>query len=268
MATLPAPPTFSSDGGHWYTASGVPCHRIAKANGDGERNTTLRDAKKLNLFPSVTTVLSILDKQQLGKWKQEQVANAAYEWIKSGAEMPAKADFIKALIANSFQSVTAAADLGTSIHDALNAYFTGEEVPLEYQDYTNPVIEWMKEAGVHPHSSEQTLVNKEYGYAGTIDFAGIVKCAPVVYDFKTRKTKPGEPCKPRDHEPMQIAAYAKAYWGDQFPKVWGANLYISTTEPGRMEVVRYNPAKVQAEWQKFEAILGTWRLIKNYDPRA
>ena len=30
--------------GHWYTADGEPAHRIATADGAGERVTTIRDA--------------------------------------------------------------------------------------------------------------------------------------------------------------------------------------------------------------------------------
>ena len=40
---------FKSESGHWYTKEGEPMYTIVGANGV-ERNTTLRDAKSLELF--------------------------------------------------------------------------------------------------------------------------------------------------------------------------------------------------------------------------
>ena len=48
---------LSMGGGHWYTVTGKACHTQPKTKGDGERSTTLRDARKLKLKPSVTTIL-------------------------------------------------------------------------------------------------------------------------------------------------------------------------------------------------------------------
>ena len=53
-----------SESGHWYTKTGEPMYTIVGANGK-ERNTTLADAKKLDLVPSVTTILGIVAKPAL-----------------------------------------------------------------------------------------------------------------------------------------------------------------------------------------------------------
>ena len=58
---------YTSEAGHWYTQTGIPMYTIVGKNGK-ERNTTLADAKKLNLVPSVTTVLSLLAKPGLENW--------------------------------------------------------------------------------------------------------------------------------------------------------------------------------------------------------
>ena len=55
---------FTSESGHWYTQEGEPMYTIIGANGK-ERNTTLRDAKKENLVPSVTTILGMIAKPSL-----------------------------------------------------------------------------------------------------------------------------------------------------------------------------------------------------------
>ena len=61
---------------HWYTRAGNPMYTIIGKNGK-ERNTTLRDARTLDLVPSVTTILGVAAKPGLEKWKQEQVLLAA-----------------------------------------------------------------------------------------------------------------------------------------------------------------------------------------------
>ena len=66
----------SAESGHWYTQEGEPMYTIVGANGK-ERNTTLRDAKKDNLVPSVTTVLSLVAKPGLENWKINQALNSA-----------------------------------------------------------------------------------------------------------------------------------------------------------------------------------------------
>jgi len=47
---------------HWYDRDGKAVFEVPKAKGDGMRATTIADARKLNLYPSVTTVLSVIAK--------------------------------------------------------------------------------------------------------------------------------------------------------------------------------------------------------------
>ena len=50
--------------GHWYDAEGRSAHVVIGKNGK-ERNTTVADARKMGLLPSVTSVQSILEKPPL-----------------------------------------------------------------------------------------------------------------------------------------------------------------------------------------------------------
>jgi hypothetical protein len=67
-------------GSHWYSLNGRPCHTVPNKDGDGERNTTLREARKLGLLPSVTSIIGILDKPQLTKWKMREAAARPPTW--------------------------------------------------------------------------------------------------------------------------------------------------------------------------------------------
>ena len=62
--------------GHWYQVDGTPAHRLPTKDGSGDRPTTIRDAKRLGLYPSVTSILGILNRPMLERWKLDQVALA------------------------------------------------------------------------------------------------------------------------------------------------------------------------------------------------
>src|ERR1017187_7985575 len=87
----------TQENGHWYFTSGEPCFEVPKADGKGMTKTTLRHAKKMNLLPSVTTILRVLDKPALTAWKIEQAVLA----VMTTPRLPAEADddFIKRVLA-------------------------------------------------------------------------------------------------------------------------------------------------------------------------
>ena len=58
---------FNPDSTHWYRRDGEPLHSVPSVKGD-PRPTTLRDARKLGLLPSVTNVLGVIAKPELTAW--------------------------------------------------------------------------------------------------------------------------------------------------------------------------------------------------------
>ena len=61
----------AKEGGHWYRKDGTPAYTIIGKNGQ-ERNVTLRDARTLDLAPSVTTILAMGYRPGLENWKIDQ----------------------------------------------------------------------------------------------------------------------------------------------------------------------------------------------------
>jgi len=250
---------------HWYDRDGKAVFEVPKAKGGGMRATTIADARKLGLYPSVTTVLSVLAKPQLVDWQLGQVAGKAYGNPPQDGE--SQEDYARRIISASQEQVGEAADLGTQIHAALEAHFKGEPVPDGYDAYVYPVSCLIEKEGIKFREHELRLVNTNDGYAGTTDavftdsigFNGIL-------DFKSRKTKPGQPCTPWETEPMQIAAYCVAKFGSIKYNTTGANVYISTTEPGRVEIVTYSATQLEESWSAFQAALKLWQYLKGYKP--
>jgi hypothetical protein len=120
---------LKTGGGHWYDANGKACHTQPKAKGDGERSTTLTDARKLKLFPSVTTILGIFAKPGLERWKMKSIAEVAFDIPRIDGEDAGK--FADRCMVKQAAPVEEASDFGTRCHDAIEKYFEGEPVPDE-----------------------------------------------------------------------------------------------------------------------------------------
>ena len=257
--------------GHWYRADGSACFQLPSKSKPGTtRGVTLRDARELGLLPSVTTILSVLSKGALEKWKMEQVAKACWRDLsKPMVDIPAEDTYVRGMIDNAFQQVDAAASLGTDIHDALEKHFQGRiDFASHLQVYVDAVDKWAKSEGIEFEKHELHLVNQAGGYAGTTD--AIIRCkrGRGILDFKSRKTTAGKPCTPYDTQPIQIAAYHAA--AGLMPLSFyhcGVNVFISTTEPGRVEATWYDHEQLERELEAFDAALTLWRHLRNFDPR-
>jgi len=252
---------------HWYDKDGNAVFEVPKAKGGGTRPTTIADARKLNLYPSVTTVLSVLAKPSLDDWKLTQVAERAYSNPPQDGEEPSS--YSRRIIDGAFEQVGEAADLGTRIHAGIELAFKEgiSSVPEDVYDYVKLVKQDLEFAGIKLVQHELRLVNDFVGYAGTTDAIMVKDGKQGILDFKSRKTKPGVKIEPWETEPMQIAAYYAAKWGDIRPSAIGANVYISTTEPGRVQIVTYDDLQLEKAWEAFKSANHLWQYLKNYRPK-
>jgi hypothetical protein len=252
--------------GHWYREDGTPVHRMPTADGSGERPTTIRDARRLRLYPSVTSILGVLAKPGLEKWKLDQLALACLRTPKQVEE--SEAYWCNRVRSAAFEQVDRAADLGTMIHGALEAAMAGEPYDPSLRVHIEPVLKWKEATGITIVDREIRVVNKEEGFAGTADVLFRYGQRGIgILDYKTRKTKPTEKTLTAyDNQSMQLAAYAATYWGpENINRVLAANIFISTTEPGRMEVVKHE--NLARDWQAFRMVAALWRYREGYDPR-
>ena len=268
MAIIKATPKRGG-GGHWYDAEAKPRHTMPLASGEGERNTTLRDARKHNLIPSVTTLLGLFAKPGLDRWKQDQLLRIAHE--NPPLDEESFEDYADRCLVLHEKPVADAADFGTRIHDAIEKFFEGDPIDDELLPYVKPAFDWKQENQLRFIEREKTMVNLEEGFAGTVDIVGLgANQEKFVIDWKTRKTKKGVKVSSYDFQIHQIAAYAATYWGADAvdaEQVFGANAYLSSTEPGRFEVIKYSPSELKDAWAVFKSACAIWRSLKGYDPR-
>lgn len=253
-----------SDSSHWYYSSGEPCYEMAKKDGTGMRPTTLADARKLNLLPSVTTILNILHKQALVEWLCEQTTLAVLTTPRNeGEELDV---FVQRVLHGERvqdEEAQKARDLGTAIHAGMEAWFKREPVDAEILPWIEPACQAIADTGEVKHS-EMVLVG--HGYAGRIDAAVLEPDANwVLWDFKSTSKLPTKGAWP-EHV-LQLAAYAHAFRRRTSAKIYTANCYISTKQQGEFAVFTHDPDWQSVYEQGFAPLLKHWCWANKYWPK-
>lgn len=253
---------ITKESGHWYDADGKPAYTYENAKGE-TKNTTLRQARKANLFPSVTTVTKIIAAPGLEIWKQNQLLQAA-------ANLPlvegdTKDDWCKRVIADAGEYSNDAREKGTAIHGDIEKFFDGEHADLLYIKEAELVSQLLEDMGIKNIATENSF-SSPYGYGGKVDFEGVDSNGrPVVIDFKTQDFKDK---KKKQYPEMltQLAAYSVGLGKSDARLI---NVFISRNlEQPEVDHYEWTPEECCLGWEKFLLILKLWQLEKNYKPKA
>lgn len=245
---------------HWYTALGEPMYMVPRADGQGMRATTVTDAKKYDLRPSVTGILGVIEKPALASWKATQYVLSALTLPKLPQE--SQDDFARRVVKDAMVESYNAADFGTTIHALAEGYLENtlpETVSIVERMFLDGFMEWATIHQVEAMGTEISFATEDYG--GRCDFLGLVspasivskttgdrvwvKCSCgcnewnqfnfeprlVVADWKTEKTVPDKPFRFYNDWGPQLAGYRR---GLDEPHASLMSVAISSTEPGRV----------------------------------
>jgi len=240
----------ASESNHWYTRDGVPMYTVEAAKG-GQRNTTLRDARKLNLVPSVTTILNVAAKPGLTQWLQKQVLLAALTLPRMKDEP--EDEFIARIIDDSKEQGRAAADAGTEIHASIQGFYEGQPVTRHQEHITGCTRAISDVFGLHGWIAERAF-GHELGFGGKVD---LHSPQGVVIDIKTKEFTDPEKVDAYDEHLMQLAAYRV---GLGMPEARCANVFVSRSVPGLTRLVEWPQEDLARGWQMFVALLNFWQL--------
>jgi hypothetical protein len=189
----------AAESGHWYTRDGEPAYTTIGANGK-RRNTTLRDARTQNLVPSVTTILGVADKPGLRRWLQEQVLLAALTLPKIDSKSDEQ--FIARIIDDSQEQTRSAADAGTDIHAAIEAFYMGQQYDRHREHVQGAHGVLLSTYGHQPWVAERSFCH-ELGFGGKVD----LHAPGFVVDVKTKEFADPAKIDGYDEHRMQLAAY-------------------------------------------------------------
>ena len=227
------------------------------------RDVTIKDARELDLYPSTTTVNSIIEKPAIVGYRVEQAIKAAMtDPMLPNEEL---GDYVKRIIRKSEEHRNNAADFGTAIHAAVCNLLGGKRIEKDdlYAVMASQIAEkvcaWLDSEGYRVDKPEHTFVNTRLGWAGTCDYLGWHNGKRVIVDFKSGVfDTPSKAQFYREHK-WQLASYAL---GMEEPEAERRVLQISRSEPGVLALTTCtNPAEDDAT---FLAIWETWKRINNW----
>jgi hypothetical protein len=246
----------ASESNHWYTRDGVPQYTVEAKKG-GQRATTLRDARTMNLVPSVTTVLNIAAKPALLAWMQQQVLYAALTLPRRPDE-PEK-EYIDRIINDSKEQGRSAADAGTDIHASIQGFYEGQSTGKHTEMVTactQAIDNW---AGPRTWISERAFAH-EAGFGGKCDLYSEAD-GGFVADIKTKEFTDPDKIGGYDEHLMQLAAYRV---GLGVPNARCANVFVSRNVPGLVVVKEWPLEQLDTGWAMFMHLLSFWQLKNDH----
>jgi hypothetical protein len=251
--------TRASEGGHWYKPDGTPVYEVPAKDGT-MRPATLRDARKLGLFPGVTTIIRCAAAPGLERWKQDQGILSALTLPRVDGESN---DALLARIrSDAEEQARKARERGTEIHAAIQGHFEGKAPSEEMWPFVKGVVASVEaNFGIRNWIPEKPCAYKQ-GYGTKADLI----CHDAILDFKGADFDEADAAelKTWDEHHMQLAATQVAL--DGYDKADCAIVYVSRTVPGLTRVIRVEEADLERGWHMFTALLFYWQAKNKYWP--
>jgi hypothetical protein len=249
----------AAESAHWYTREGAVAYTVAAKDGT-QRPTTLRDARKLALVPSVTTVIKCAAAPGLERWKQQQVLMAALTL--SRLEDEPEDAYLDRILTDSREQARKAAERGTAIHAAIQGHYEGERT-IGFGPYIQGAVKAISDwTGTDVYLRTDWRAEKSFahpmGFGGKMDLSS----ASLVCDFKTKEFGEDEKLKTWDEHAMQLAAYR---FGLGFPQARCAIVYVSTTKPGLAKLLEIPEPELVTGWKCFYSLLQFYKAKTGYD---
>ena len=244
------------ESGHWYTPQGTSAYTtIGKT---GERPTTLRDAKKLGLLPSVTTIIGVANKGEgLQRWMQEQAILAALTLPRLEGEE--EGVWLSRVMKDSKATGMEAAMRGTAIHNIIQGYFEQMYLP-EKPAYLDAIDDALKHHfGNQPWLSERSF-GHPLGFGGKCDLMAskVNGKGGFIVDFKTKTTDLDKVDVYFEHE-LQLAAYRE---GLNLPNARCAILFVNG-KTNQVKLVEIEEPQLQKSWECFQHLLRVYQIKNN-----
>lgn len=231
------------------------------------RPTTIRDARKLNLLPSVTTILKDVHKPFLESWKIQQAIMAALANPTRLDGESEEAHYAR-IERESWSIVDEAAKRGTLIHEAIERFICyGEETsdPV-IRPLLTPYFDWHAQNVQAIRYTEKVCVHRELGYAGRMDLKALVAGrGECIIDFKSKKHGTDGKLSIYDDYAEQLRAYLEADALDN-PRADNCLTIIIASDVPDVCVHQWPIPDLDRFWQAFRHLLSRWQLLKKYQP--
>ncbi len=257
-ATTETRAVLASESSHWYDKAGQPVYEVPRAKGDGMRPTTLADARKLGLVPSVTNILQVAAKPGLEAWKATQLLQSALTLPKLPDET--LDDYAKRVIEDSKAQGKKAAERGTELHAVIEEWIQTDACPAQWEKHITRLRDTIYatcaldlKGGKVEHSFASPL-----GYGGKIDWHN----DEILIDFKTKATVADVKRLAYDEHCWQLAAYAVGIEGPPKPQLLNVFIGVDDCE---VRIHEWSAEDSDKSWRAFKCLLDFWQITKNYN---
>ncbi len=261
----------ASEQGHWYDKQGAAVYEVPRVKGGGMRPTTLADARKLGLVPSVTTILSCAAKPGLEAWKAKQILEAALTLPRLQDET--LDDYATRIIEDSKAQGRKAAERGTELHAAIELYISNPHTKpfpdgcFQWKEHLQKLEATLKQYGIDIFSgnTEHSFASR-LGYGGKIDWHN----DEIVLDFKTKANL--EPKRlAYDEHCWQLSAYSiglteqRSYQFLNRPPITRcANVFVGIDDC-QVRIHEWEEPDITKGFLAFNHLLEFWKITKNYN---
>lgn len=254
----------SEASGHFYDQHGNQIEAVPyaskRADGATHRKPTLRDARKHDWGPGVTTPIREIAAPGLEKWKRKQVLMSALTLTRQPDETDEA--YIARIEFDAEEQARKAAEEGTNIHAAVESHYRGDSYDARYTDHVLGIARLIDECCTHPNAPwlPEKGVAHRFGFGTKVD----LHSDRWLLDFKT---KDGDADALRaagtwDNHAMQLAAGREALGGQQRCAI----VYVSRTHPGACHIEEVTEDKLQRGWRMFCAALRLWQERTGHVP--
>jgi hypothetical protein len=240
--------SYASEAGHWYHKDGTPCYEVMAKASNRLRPTTLRDARKLGLVPSVSGIIKVAAAPALENWKVKRALRTALEW----PPIEDTEEWIDLVIAKAEAEGRETADLGSAIHACIEKHLRGEQYDMQaYGECVRGALaEFDGWAGLDGNKPEKSFAH-HLGYGGKCD----LHKPGFVCDFKSKDFDESWRPTTWDNHAMQLSAYREGF---NMPSARCAIVFVSTTSKGLTRLVEVAENELAKGWRMFQALLTYW----------
>jgi len=244
---------FAQESGHWYLPDSTPYYTVKGANGK-ERNVTLRDARKVGAYPSVTTVIRLAASPGLQQWLIKTAIESALTLPRIEGETSDA--FLVRVEEDRKAQAKAAADRGTLIHAAIEKHYRNDVVDASWQPWIIEAVgEINKVCGNQVWKPERSFADFR-GYGGKTD----LHSGEWVLDFKS--IDKDVPKAIFEEQIMQLSAYRE---GLNIPGARAGILYVQRERPAAT-LIEAAPGDLDKGWECFKALLAYHQAKNRYKP--
>lgn len=259
---------------------------VKRGEAGAKRPTTIRDAKKLNLNPSVTTIAEVLNKGSLLEdWKIRQALYAAL--VAPGGlpvcgvngdgtipeDDPTFREWAEACMIDARRQVQIKAERGGLLHDAMMlAHHRYDTIAPQYLAHVDGMFTMLRERfGQRTWVAEHSFAHR-LGFGGCIDLharpewiGGHLK-PPIILDYKFKDFGPGRQASyfVYDEHKLQLGGYSI---GIELEDALLFNAFGSISDPGLVLVHEHPASDADYGRELFLAALRLYQVKSGHIPK-